>query len=197
MHDQHDRFIDELFDAALRRHGSAEPPRDLEDRILARLRAEPRSSPRLAWPRWALAGAAVALAISTVILYEARLRDHASHSGGPRNLVSAGAHQVNSPSPGPVAAARTGRFRTRPGTRRPHRTPSATAVSRPSQFPTPAPLSEEEKLLVEYVRATPREVLLASLEKEQSIAKDLKIAPLVISPLDGRSEPEAETREDR
>ena len=50
-------------------------------------------------------------------------------------------------------------------------------------FPSPSPITEQEKLLAQYVHTTPAEVLSATSTDSAQI-QDLEIKPLEIAPLD-------------
>jgi hypothetical protein len=73
----------------------------------------------------------------------------------------------------------------------------ATPRSRPEQFPTPLPLTEQEKLLLAFLnKATKPDLVAATNETDETPVSDLKIprikiAALEIKPLDD-SQPEQE-----
>ena len=77
---EHNRFVDELLEAALARYRSTEPRPGLEERVLANLRASPRPAPWLRWT-WLPAATAAALAIAVVVL--SLVHRHAQHAPAP------------------------------------------------------------------------------------------------------------------
>ena len=185
-----DRFIDELLDAALARQHNAEPQAGVETRILERVRtsATGQSSRRRAW----VVVTAVAAAAFLVVMVRVANRSHSPAVQTPQ--IS---KVVPSPQPNERLAASSETAR-QPGSRRAitttertehhQRKTSGRTVARhwPSQFPTPTPLSPEERALVRYVQETPPQVLAASLFKEQSVEQPLEIKPLKIVPLEIR-----------
>ena len=56
------RFIDELLDAGLAQHRGVEPRPGLENRVLARLHAEQKVPPWLAWA-WRIGAGVVAIGV--------------------------------------------------------------------------------------------------------------------------------------
>lgn len=212
MEDHKDRkFIDDLLDASVAQYRGVEPRPGLENRVLAQLRAEPKASPWLAWARWAGAGlAAVGLILELVsIAYRQRPRMPVSVTQSPRPTATSGfgtrgsgfgkEHERRTPksesgvSPDLLHAS-TSRA-TPGGARRPDvlsRAPNSgprTPAFQPRRdvFPSPAPLSEEEKLLVSYVRQIPQGVRAAFPEDDQPLASltvpDLNIPPLEMKEL--------------
>jgi hypothetical protein len=152
MHsDEHDHRLDQLLDNALRQYGAAEPRLGLEGRVLARLRAE-QSRPALNWhPRWLLVAVAAVAALAFMVALVSRKRYE------PAGLAPiAKARQLPAPSPvkpqqvpGPTASSQRqakARNPTKPF-----------SLPKRDQFPSPAPLSEQEQMLARYVSQYPRE----------------------------------------
>ena len=173
MDDKRDeRFVDELLDASLQRYRSEDPRAGWENRVLAKVQAADRvARQRGAWV-WALGaatGAVILLAVATFF----------SH----RKPAPVPAPQaVSYPAPLPIGPAPVS---VQPTLRR--HTPRLTAAARrPEQFPTPAPLSEQEKLLLLYVNSAAAQEMAAEGENdgiEPLIIPKLKIAALEIKPL--------------
>jgi len=152
-----DKSIDELLDASLQRYRSEEPRAGLEDRILANVRTRDLAGRRRAWT-FALAGTAAALAMIAVVLHVPR-RPSATASKLPRVSVSR-------PAPAVVAPRQT----LHQVARRVPKSPAA--PRRPEQFPTPAGLSEQERLLLAYVAAN------RGADLSNRVIRDLTIDPL-------------------
>lgn len=206
------QFVDELLDAGLAQYRGVEPRPGLENRILAQLHAEQKASPWLAWAWRMGAGLLAAGIILALVLQARRQRPHvpvsvtessrpapavasehgrdaratARQSSGPRHNTGSAdlalgsadlAHPLVGPN-GPPGRAGRASFETASGRRaaRPYRGP------RRDVFPSPAPLSEEEKLLLSYVRQLPEGALAAFPEDDQPLASltvpDLKMPPL-------------------
>ncbi|HET7214063.1 MAG TPA: hypothetical protein VFL79_10775 [Terriglobia bacterium] len=183
------RFVDELLDSALAHRRDSEPRAGLEGRILARVRAASREGGRKLSRKFWLAVAATAAVVALIAIYSA------NRSHGPVPQASRTANAVPAPPPrealkanaeptpaiGPATAVvepkRIARRERKPSRR-------VEAHHWPSQFPTPAPLSQEEKALVRYVQQTPPQVLAEPFVREQSANQPLEIKPLKIVPLE-------------
>ncbi|HYL93407.1 MAG TPA: hypothetical protein VEW69_09650 [Alphaproteobacteria bacterium] len=161
--------LDPLLDSLLASYSDAEPRPGLETRIVANLRAQAaeRSSPW--WHRplvWISAGAAAVIATAILaFMSRAALTDV-----GPKPDLQSKAPSVQTPAPAPVMKADVppipangSQLALRHQTRKP---PVIAADNRPAVFPTPAPLSEQEKLLFRYLAGTPREEIIAQSRPE-------------------------------
>jgi hypothetical protein len=177
-----DRFVDELLDASLRKQRSEEPRPGLEARILAGARASERAAQRRGTWAWVLGAAAAGLAVVAVVLSLSRPRPA---------LVPAPAPLAATKAVAPLASLVGERSALpRAGGARPYRTARATlAARRPEQFPTPRPLSEQERLLLLYVKTADQSGLAAQANqsgKDQDLEiPKLSIAALDIKPLPG------------
>jgi hypothetical protein len=169
--DKEKQFVDDLLAASLRNYAGAEPRAGLEGRVLAGVRARQRAaSRRTAW--WGAAGMAGVAAMLALLVYywphpqPAPLPETAKVPASPSVPVAAKAAPAVPP----------------PVLRRPPR-PAAPAVIdwRPQQFPTPRPLSEQEKLLVAYVLAAKGSAAVSAPSTEQNLEHDLEIPPLSIA----------------
>ena len=164
MSDKRDaEFVDELLDAALSRYAASEPRAGLEERLLAELRARPAPPPAWGWPAaagWqAAAVAAVVVALVAGLFYFTR-------QPAPEPVPVA-------PIPeGPPAAKRTAAARVERVATSPRR----------EQFPSAAPLSEQERLLLRYAQQAPPEQLVAARLGDGKLAA-LRIEPVRIPPL--------------
>jgi len=155
-HDK-DQF-DDLLDAALKRYGEIEPRAGLEGRVLATL-ADVNQQPHL-WNRWAW-GIALAISVCMVVVVLALMRAPHAHERpvavqSPAVTNSKVAQDTRMPAP---AKRRT------TGARRPKQ--SELAEARPSEFPSPHPLSEQERLLKSYVTTFPQEAALVAHEQAE------------------------------
>ena len=177
---ERDRFAVELLDAALRRYRSLEPRPGLEERVLASLRARRRAGPWLGWKGLAWAVPAAVLATVALALYLNRRT--VPFSGPPPRSIA-----VRKPEP-PAAAVSQGA--TRPHSHVPQSRVARPQPARREQFPTQAPLSEQEKLLLLYVNQAPGPLLIAQTDSDA--LQDLKIEDLHISELELEPSPEDE-----
>jgi hypothetical protein len=152
--------LDNLLEEGLEAWADTKPAPGLEERVLARLRREPATTPvpeesTRRWPWLLLAAAALLIAAAGLL----RIR-----SASPRIAME-------SVSPAPVAPAGENIVmpRATPEAARPTRIAEAavSAAKPPVQirprspspirevFPSPSPLGEEDRLLLAYVAATP------------------------------------------
>jgi len=165
--------LDLVLDAALAKYAAVEPRAGLQERVLASLRAEQRKPQDHRWWRW---GTAAALAAVVVVAIAVALR-----SGKPAPVA---VHQ----SPLPVESPRA------PETQVVHREGNSVAPRRPTHkaaatdahspeivaaatpkldvFPSPQPLSEQEKMLESFVKRYPREAVLTAEIRMEALRRD-------------------------
>jgi hypothetical protein len=182
MHDKEtDRFVDDLLDASLRQYRSQEPRAGLETRILANVRARERAARGGIWV-WALgAAAAAALAVVAAVLYVPHRRPAPV---APVPQARAGKPELPLAVAVVPSAPSAARAEIRPVRR-------VTAERRrPEQFPTPIPLTEQEKLLLLYVKNTPSSELEAQVVQQPR--RDLEIPKISIAALEVKPLPGAE-----
>ncbi len=174
--------LDKLLDSALSAYSAVEPGPGLETRILANLReAESREASRPWRFKWMWAGAAVAAVAAAILLLVLPRMSHRPYTS-PRNNLA----HTQPPAPQPVASPDNTLAHTQPPAppsitlqqrppangSRPHHARQRSAVipvenavlpvnQRPAVFPSPSPLTEQEKLLLSYYARTPREELVA------------------------------------
>jgi len=166
---ENDRKMDEMLDSMLANYSAAEPRPGLETRILANLReAEEKKATQGWWNfKWIWAGAVAAAIIVAAVLI----------SGGhrvapPTNVIV----KTRQPAPQPeiqphaaIAPKQVGKIHRREPSAAPTTQQNATLAlrDRPAVFPTPTPLSEQEKLLLSYVASTPREEMIAQSHPDE------------------------------
>ena len=187
--EDNDRFVDELLDSALAHHRDAEPRAGLEGRILAHVRTASQESSRKKARKLWLAAAATAAVVVLVAIHVA----NRSHSPVPQTSQTANAVTAAPPKealkanvePTPAARPAAKVIEPKPSARRETK-PSRRIETHhwPSQFPTPAPLSPEEKALVQYVRNTPPQVLAEPILKPDFTVQRVEVKPLEIPPLE-------------
>lgn len=184
MSEQHEK-LDEILDKALAAYGQAEPRMGLEARVLARLEEAKTSPARAWWWKWAWAPAAALLLAGG--LYLARPHTPLPTAPSVAGKPVAPAVTAAQPEAPAVIAAAPAKPRVRPRV-----APKvAEAAARQPQFPAPQPPSEQEKLLLAYVRTQPQ----AAAQQAQAAAAplaEMKIKPLEFEPLnpDGDQQPQ-------
>lgn len=179
-----DHFVDDLLDAGLARYSNVTPRPGLEGRILANARAAQERSSWFVWAVMLGTGAVAALIVVGVFNLAHRrakvIQPPAAATGKAAPLTVASIASVESAGGARPSRRVSGeripltlRYTMRPETRL-------------NVFPSPQPLTEQEKLLVQYVRQTPAEALAASPTVTAPIP-DLEIKPLGIVPLDAEA----------
>ncbi len=186
---------EELLDRSLEHYRAAEPRPGLEQRVLAELEAAPVQ--KLDWNRWLLPLTASVLA---AVLLFAFLIDR---PGQPTEITPSERIAESRPAePPPVALAQPVTPKPVPATatvsvkavRKPAPRPVVRAAAQPprlSTFPTPRPLSEQERLLLGLVQSANKGGSLAffvkSEKKERLTVSAISIRPLEIRPLGARN----------
>jgi hypothetical protein len=184
------KFVDELLDSALAQQRAEEPRAGLEARILGHVcaAAGEREARTKVWKLW-IAAAATAVVVTFVAIYVA------NRSHRPAVETSRAVNTVPSTSPKEILTANSGatpNARAAPSVHEPKLTARRErkplrhieAHHWPAQFPTPAPLTEEQRALVQYVRETPRQVLAEPILKAELTVQHVEIKPLEIPPLE-------------
>jgi len=184
------RFVDQLLDSALAQHRAAEPRPGLESRILERVRATAGEeiARAKAWKVWI---AAAATAVVVLVFFGVRMTNRApgpavETSEAVNTIPSTSSRQILTANSGaiPKAGNATTVVELKPIAHRDStRSRRVEAHHWPSQFPTPAPLTAEQKALVRYVQKTPPRVLAEPILKAEFTVQPLEITPLTIPPL--------------
>ncbi len=164
-----DRQLDELLDQGLERYGQVQPRPGLEERIIANMRAQ-QSTRRFSW-RWPVAALAAIAVLAAAVLIVPRKQTAIFEANGIQPIL-----KQPQPMPHrPLAVQGT----KRPVTRRSNSVRVAsTAVPWLEQFPSPAPLSEQEKLLARYVQEQPEEAGKVAQALAELRLKDLELERL-------------------
>jgi hypothetical protein len=181
-----DSFVGELLEVSLTRHRSEAPRPGLEGRILAGVHTKEQAIRRTTWLFAFGAVAATVVVISAAFFVTRRPPAPASPLAS-KSAPSRSVPPVASlpPENSPLGGRRglVARTTPRPGRRAP------SAPRRPEQFPTPAPLSEQEKLLLAYVSQAPKSELSKPILPGSQIVPlkipELKIAMIEIKELPG------------
>jgi hypothetical protein len=179
---QNDRELDRMIDAALPGYSSAEPRPGLEDRVIARALVEKPRFFRIAW-QWSLALPAFAALLVLLFLPRTRHQPLEPIQRVPRSspTVALSAPETT-PAPHAVSKAK----KTHPSL--PVTTLAADQQPLPKQqvFPTPSPLTAEERTLVAYSRVQFRELPTkptTNVEIDPIRVAELQIKPLTIPAL--------------
>jgi len=163
-----DRQIDKMLDSLLANYSSAEPRPGLETRILANLRQAEKRAPEGWWNfKWIWAGVVAAAAVIMVVALLSGRHQATPPTNAPvETRRPAPQPQIQPRAPvAPQTAARVHRHKP-PAARQPQNAALARS-KRPAVFPTPTPLSEQERLLLSYYSLTPREELIAQSHPDE------------------------------
>jgi len=165
--------LDRLLDEALASYSNEEPRPGLEQRVLGRVRAA-GTSRRFAWLRWA-----VAIPVFSLLVLAITHRSKPQAASVDRNLASAKppATAVAPPAGLRRAAVRRARVR-RPEVAR-------SPLPKRAVFPLPAPLSPEERALVDLVTRFPDQARQVLVEASQRTSQPIEIPRIEIPPLPG------------
>ena len=181
MDDKEKRFVDELLNASLRRYASAEPRPGLEGRVMAGVRARyERTRRRTVWA-WAVGMAATAAMITLLVTEWPR---HQPTQLPVAAKVPANVFGLTVAKAAPPVQPLSSHRPARPAFRR-------RVDSRPQQFPTPRPLSEQEKLLLVYAHSLEQSPGAAAPTTDQDFERDVEIPPIRIAAI--KIEPLAST----
>jgi hypothetical protein len=161
-----DKQMDEMLDSMLANYSSAEPRPGLESRILANLRdAEDKDAGHGWWNfKWLWAGVVAAAIIVAAVLISGR------HRIAPPTHVVVKTTQP-APQPGiqshaPIAPKQVGKIhRRKPPVPKLPQDATLALSERPANFPTPAPLSEQERMMFTYLANTPKEIVVAQIPR--------------------------------
>ncbi|MBV9301843.1 MAG: hypothetical protein JOY62_13770 [Acidobacteriaceae bacterium] len=159
--------LDQILARGLRSYADAEPRPGLEKRVINRVR-ETREIRSLKWLRWAISVPVFAsLLIIAITFWPKRERTPEFHASSTPVAKSVSAAPVI-----PKAAEAAVR---RPRSQR-------VLAPKREQFPTPVPLTEEERALLAFANGVPHaEEVMATQEKRMS--EPLEIAEIHIEPL--------------
>ena len=169
-----ERLVDSWLDRSLKQYGEAEPRPGLEGRVRANPRVERERRPEERWS-WAPALAVLLAVMVGGGMYWAR---------GPSTVPETTTGHLSAPvvpKEAPAPLAETEAQRPAASTflssvpRIAARRSGAAVADQPrlEQFPSPRPLSEQEEMLVRYVRDRPQEAKLEAQARAELLKQDL------------------------
>lgn len=188
MKDKENQFLDDLLDSGLRHLGKVEPPLGLESRVIARLHQRAK---RWSFAVWRWAGLSLAGVMISAAIFFSQYSDWRSHlvrSGGaitpPKTEHLAKSPMTDSQGTIFARALRDVQRKTPP-----LRSAKEKQVAlRREVFPIPAPLTEQERLLLAYPdlaaerlkqsEALSQEVVLPELQIAEIVVPEIKLDPL-------------------
>jgi len=179
--------LDRALDASLAKYSAVEPRTGLEDRVLANLQAEPDYVLTRSWWRWSLVPASAIFAAVVIIVASLAGRSGKTHSPVSAHhsttiapvFVQSGAQSgQRNTQDGSVRSTANGADRNdlaqsfRPAERHAMHQAAANAHPKLDQFPSPQPLSEQEKILAGYVQKYPENAVLLARARTEALRKD-------------------------
>ena len=174
MQNNEERF-EHLLDRALRDYSGAEPLAGLEQRILNRIRnVQPAADRRTVWRFAVVAMLLVSIAVAAFL----RMKPD-------RHVQTPVVARLQPPAaPVFIERAQAKRVqRTRPA----RRVRSLRRLPKQEQFPTPSPMTGEERALVAFVEHHPAEAQKAFADLEEQSSRPIVIAPIEIAPLEEKN----------
>jgi hypothetical protein len=166
-----DRKLDNLLDSMLARYSDAQPRPGLETRVMAQLREQAGRKKSWKWSlRWTCAGAMAAALVTVVFIV--RLERPIESPEPPVFHADWSLLHHSDPSviqPPPASSSVTTAQRNGHAPQPRHQELAVAADTRPDVFPTPAPLSDQEKLLLRYLARTARHEIVAQSHPDEPV----------------------------
>lgn len=164
--------LDRELDAALATYAAAEPRTGLEERVLANLRTEREQVVRRSWWSWAVVGGLAVGVIVVAATLSWRPANNAAKHHPPTKAHRAAETQV---------AGNSEMNRTGPTIPKPRKRPSVhlhrtenVAQPKLDVFPSPLPLSQQEKMLASYASHYPKEAALIAQLRTKALQRDFE-----------------------
>jgi len=166
--------LDHALDAALAKYASAEPRVGLEERVLANLRTVEAHAAHGMWWNWRIATVlAAVLVVAGTFAWRWSRPAHppiAEHPSAP-NVKPVTAEAVNHESNSGTTQEKTVRRRVR----RPVKQEIVAASPKLDVFPSPLPLSEQERILASYVAAYPEHAALVAVARMDALRHEAEV----------------------
>jgi len=163
---------DRGLDAALAKYAAVEPRTGLEERVLANLRGEREQLGTRSWWAWIAVGALAAVVVVVAAMLSWRHANYAGKHDSPTEAPRVAGTQVvrNSEMNGTAPRTRTLGKRSSVHLRR---TENA-AGPKLDVFPSPLPMSEQEKMLASYVSEYPKEAALIAQLRTEALQREIE-----------------------
>jgi hypothetical protein len=175
--------LDRALDSALARYRAVEPREGLEERILANVRTADTRSVQRTWWHWGFTAALAAVLIIAAALAwqwnQPKQTPVAVHpSTEKRAPVAPVAHRDGNEAPPRSSPRRTAR----------HQPERETVAANPKLdvFPSPLPLSEQEKILASYVSQYPKHAALVAEARMDDLRQESEERRRIASERDER-----------
>jgi hypothetical protein len=164
--------LDRRLDEALAKYSTVEPRAGLEDRILANLRTQPEQAASVIWWRWFAVGAVAMLTVALTLFFSWRAKKPEMVQA-PKLVLKEDKPMVSATGTPPSQPQRSTPIRST-AKNRPHiAVIVASGPPRLEQFPSPEPLSEQEKMLADYVGQFEEQAVLIARFNEDDLRRNL------------------------
>ena len=151
--------LDRVLDVALAKYASVEPRAGLEKRIVANLRAADRRPGRRSWWIWGFAAVAAIVLVAATLTWRSWTA-HPPIANHPPNPQQVPISPKFASREGSNVASR--KPATRATVRRAYRHDVVATNPKLDVFPSPLPLSEQEKILAAYIENFPEHAALVA-----------------------------------
>ena len=172
--DQTGDDFDGMLDTALAKYAAVEPRTGLDERILANFRGERARVPNRAWWKWSLVAGITALVMVAATLAWRSRTTHphvANHppttTEGPEKPHTQTANRDSNSNDATRRRAIRAAARNRPQAKG-----VVAASPKLDQFPSPQPLSEQERILTNYVANYPERAALLAEARMEALRHD-------------------------
>lgn len=165
-----DLDLDRDLDTALAKYAAIEPRQGLEERVLASMRAAQRREDR-SWWRWPVVVAAAIVVVVAVLAWRSGKPPHpaiASHPAIQRQIPSTATTQPANREAGALRPPAHGSIRVHSS----QHVAAAAANPKLDVFPSPQPLSDQEKILVSYVAQFHKQAVLIARVANEELERD-------------------------
>jgi hypothetical protein len=171
-----DQMLERELDMALAKYAAVEPRAGLEGRILANLKAEQEQAAARAWWNWPRAAAvvgAVVMIVAALLVWRPWNPGRDTASRHPSNRVQEGPRPQTGSSAGSERVRQEAVIPERRKRNHSSRVPVVVAAEpRLEQFPSPRPLSDQEKILASYVARYPEHAALVAQARAEALRRD-------------------------
>jgi hypothetical protein len=180
--------LDRILDAALAKYATAEPREGLEGRILAALRTERTRLTKPTWWRWSvMAALAAVIVVALALALRSDKRFHRVVATHPSSAKPAPKEALQIVSTGSLKEVRPQKRSAKRGTSIRRSQPEIVIAANPDsaklgspkpsspkldQFPSVQPLSEQEKILANFVAQYPEHAALIAEERTEALRRN-------------------------
>lgn len=168
--------LDHEIDSMLKRY-SAEPRAGLEERVLANLQIERERIPARGWWQWTTVAVLATLLLAASIIFWRSTQGRRDHSARTSQTMQDDAGNripaMASQGANGVPILESTSEKKKPAAHFSRHPAALSAGPKLDQFPSPQPLSEQEKILESYVANYPEHAALIAQAREDALRRDM------------------------